>query len=244
MVEGKEELKSLLMKVKEKKMKKLASINIQKTKILASGPISSWQIDGETMETVTEFIFLGSKITADGDCSHENKRSLFAPWKESYEQPRQRIKKQGHYFTHKRPYRQRHGFSGSMVVNGDLLQEGLCRTQVCCTQRPCPRSSPLLTHTSSADTQTQFCFSLCGVSGHWCAQGMFEPSGRLWRVWGLILKAILLTVLLGLLRPWSWGISSKSLQRFAAASPAGAGADGKLTVAHIMTFLLPNSDLN
>ena len=72
--EREEELKSLLMKVKEKSEKVGLKLNIQKTKIMASGPITSWQIDGETMETVTDFIFLGSKITADGDCSHEIKR--------------------------------------------------------------------------------------------------------------------------------------------------------------------------
>ena len=71
-----EELKSLLMKVKEESKKVDLKLNIQKTKIMASGPITSWQIDGETMGTVTEFIFLGSKITADGDCSHEIKRCL------------------------------------------------------------------------------------------------------------------------------------------------------------------------
>ena len=71
-----EELKSLLMKVKEESEKVGLNLNIQKTKIMASGPIISWQIDGETMETVTDFIFLGSKITADGDCSHEIKRGL------------------------------------------------------------------------------------------------------------------------------------------------------------------------
>ena len=65
-------------------------------------------------------------------------------------------------------------------VNGDLLQEGLCHTQVCCTQSPCPCGRPLLTHTSTGDTQTQFWLSLCGVSGSWCAQGLFEPSGCLW----------------------------------------------------------------
>ena len=70
------ELKSLLMKVKEKSEKAGLKLNIQKTKIMASGPITSWQIDGETMETVGDFIFLGSKITADGDCSHEIKRCL------------------------------------------------------------------------------------------------------------------------------------------------------------------------
>ena len=76
MAESKEELKSLLMKVKEESEKVDLKLNIQKIKIMASGPIASWQTDGETMETVTDFIFLGSKITADGDCSHEIKRRL------------------------------------------------------------------------------------------------------------------------------------------------------------------------
>ena len=76
MAESKEELKSLLMKVKEESEKAGLKLNIQKTKIMASGPITSWQIDGERMETVTDFIYLGSKITADGDCSHEIKRPL------------------------------------------------------------------------------------------------------------------------------------------------------------------------
>ena len=76
MAESKEELKSFLMKVKEESEKVGLKLNIQKTKIMTSGPITSWQIDGETVETVTDFIFLGSKITADGDCSHEIKRRL------------------------------------------------------------------------------------------------------------------------------------------------------------------------
>ena len=76
MAESEEELKSLLMKVKEESEKAGLKLNIQKTKILASGPITSWQKDGETVETVADFIFLGSKITADGDCSHEIKRRL------------------------------------------------------------------------------------------------------------------------------------------------------------------------
>ena len=76
MAESKEELKGLLMKVKEESEKVGLKLNIQKTKIMASGPITSWQIDGETMETVTDFIWGGSKITADGDCSHEIKRDL------------------------------------------------------------------------------------------------------------------------------------------------------------------------
>ena len=91
------ELKSLLMKVKEESVKAGLKLNIQKTKIMAYGPITSWQIGMETMETVTDFIFSGSKITADGDCSHEIK--TLAPWKKSYGQPRQRIKKQKHYFA-------------------------------------------------------------------------------------------------------------------------------------------------
>ena len=77
MAESEEELKSLLMKVKEESEKVGLKVNIQKTKIMASGLITSWQIDGETVETVTDFIFLGSKITAGGDCSHEIKRHLF-----------------------------------------------------------------------------------------------------------------------------------------------------------------------
>ena len=80
-----EELKGLLMKVKEESEKVGLQLNIQKTKIMASGPITSWQIDGEK-STVAEFIFLGSKITADGDCSHEIR--TLTPWKESYDQPR------------------------------------------------------------------------------------------------------------------------------------------------------------
>ena len=92
MAESKKELKNLLMKVKEESEKSGLKLNIQKTKVMASSPITSWQITEVAMETVTGFIFLGSKITADGDCSHEIKRQL-APWKESYDQPRQHIKK-------------------------------------------------------------------------------------------------------------------------------------------------------
>ena len=96
MAGSEEELKSLLRKVKEENEKVGLKLNIQKTKIMASAPITSWQIDGETMETVGGFIFLGSKITADGDCSNEIKRHLLTPWKESYDQPRQHIQKQRH----------------------------------------------------------------------------------------------------------------------------------------------------
>ena len=81
MAESEEQLKSLLMKVKEESEKAGLKLNIQKTKIMASGPITSWQIDGETVETVTDFILGGSKIIADGDCSHEIKRRLLLGWK-------------------------------------------------------------------------------------------------------------------------------------------------------------------
>ena len=82
MAESKEELKSLVLKVKEESEKLGLKLNIQKTKIMASGPIISWQMDEETMEIVTDFIFWGSQIPADGDCSHEMKKML-APWKKS-----------------------------------------------------------------------------------------------------------------------------------------------------------------
>ena len=111
-----EELKSLLMKVQEESEKVGLKLNIQKAKMMASGPITSWQVDRETVATVADFIFLGSKITADGDCSHEIKKTL-TPWKESYDQPRQHIKKQRHYFVNKGPSCQRYGFSsGHMRV--------------------------------------------------------------------------------------------------------------------------------
>ena len=113
MAESKEELKSLLMKVKEESKKVGLKCNIQKTKIMASTSITSWQIDGETMETVTDFIILGSKIAADGDCSHEIK--TLAPWKKSYDQPKQHIKKQRHYFVNKGPSSQSYGLSSSYV---------------------------------------------------------------------------------------------------------------------------------
>ena len=102
------------MKVKEESGKSCLKLNIQKTKIMASGPITSLQIDVETVETVTDFIFLGSKITADGDCSHEIKRCLLLGRK-SYDQPRQHIKKQRHYFANKGPSSQGYGFSSSHV---------------------------------------------------------------------------------------------------------------------------------
>ena len=87
MAESEEELKSLLMKVKEESEKVGLKLNIQKTKFMASGPITSWEIDGETVETVSDFIFVGSKITADGGCCHEIEKTL-TPWKKSYDQPR------------------------------------------------------------------------------------------------------------------------------------------------------------
>ena len=91
MVESEEELKSLLMKVKEKSEKAGLKLNTEKTKIMASGPITSWQIVGGKAETVTDCVFLGSRITVDGDCRYKIK--TFASWKESYDRPRQRIKR-------------------------------------------------------------------------------------------------------------------------------------------------------
>uniref|UniRef100_A0AC11CTX5 Uncharacterized protein n=1 Tax=Ovis aries TaxID=9940 RepID=A0AC11CTX5_SHEEP len=114
MAESEEELKSLLMKEKEESEKVGLKLNIQTTKIIASGPITSWEIDGETVETVADFIFLGSKITADGDCSHEIK--TLTSWKESYDQPRQHTEKQRHYFANKGPSSQ--GYSFPVVMYG------------------------------------------------------------------------------------------------------------------------------
>ena len=102
------------MKLKGEIEKAGLKLSIQKAKIMASGPIASWQIDWETMETVTDFIFLGSKITAYGDCSHEIKKTL-APWKKSYGKPRQHIKKKRHYFVNKGPSSQGYGFSSGHV---------------------------------------------------------------------------------------------------------------------------------
>ena len=101
MAESGEELKSLLMKVKEESQKVGLKLNIQKTKIMAAGPITSWQIDGETAETMADYIFWGSKITANGDCSQEIKRRLLLGRKESYDQPRQHIKKEIYYIVNK-----------------------------------------------------------------------------------------------------------------------------------------------
>ena len=115
MAESEEELKSLLMKVKEESEKVGLKLNIKKMKIMASGPITSWQIDGETVEIVADFIFLGSKITADGDCSNEIKRHLLLRRKVMTYLPSQHIKKQRHYFANKGPSSQGSGFSSSHV---------------------------------------------------------------------------------------------------------------------------------
>ena len=110
---SKEELKSLLMKVKEDSEKVGLKLNIQKTKNMASDPITSWQIDGATMEAVTDFIFLGSKSTADSDYSHKIKRPLLLGRKT--DKSRQNIQKQRHYFANKGPSSQSYGFSSSHV---------------------------------------------------------------------------------------------------------------------------------
>ena len=102
------------MKVKEESEKTGLKLNFQKTKIMASGPITSWKIDGETMETESDFTFLGSKITADGDCSPEIEKML-APWKKSYDKPRQHITKQRYYFANQGWYSLSYGFFSSQV---------------------------------------------------------------------------------------------------------------------------------
>ena len=114
MAESKEELKSFLMKVKEESEKAGLKLNIQKMKIMASGPITLWQVDGETMEIVTDFIFLDSKSTADGDYSHEIKRPLFLRRK-AMTKLDSIFKKQRHYFADEGPYSQSCGFSISHV---------------------------------------------------------------------------------------------------------------------------------
>ena len=115
MAESEEELKSLLMKMKEGSEKVDLKLNIQKTKIMASGPITLWQIEGETMETVRDFTFGGSKMTADGDCSHEIKRRLLLGRKATTNLDKMRPKKQRHYFADKGPSNQRYGFSSNNV---------------------------------------------------------------------------------------------------------------------------------
>ena len=112
MAEGKEELKSLLMKVKEKSEKAGLKLNLQKTKIMAFGSITSWQTDGETMETVTYFIFGAPKSLQMVIAAVKLKDT---PWKKTYDKPRQCIKKQRHYFADKSQYSQRYGFSSSYV---------------------------------------------------------------------------------------------------------------------------------
>ena len=119
MAESEEELKSLLMKVKEESEKAGLKLNIQKTKIMASGPITSWQMDGET---VRDFIFGGSKMTADGDCSHEIKRYLLLGRKVMTNLDN--IEKQRHYFADKGPSSQSYGFSSSHVSMWELDHKG------------------------------------------------------------------------------------------------------------------------
>ena len=102
MAESEEELNSFLMKVKEESGKTGLKLNTQKKKIMVSGPITSWQIDGETMEIVVDFLFLASKITVNSDCSQEIE--TLAPWKKSYDKPTQHIKKLRYHFASKGPY--------------------------------------------------------------------------------------------------------------------------------------------
>ena len=110
------------MKVKRESAKGGLKLNIQNTKFMASGPITSWQIEGEKVETVKDFILLGSKITVDGDCSHETKKIL-APWKESYDKPTQHIKKQRNHFADKDLYSQSYELSSTHVQMWKLDHE-------------------------------------------------------------------------------------------------------------------------
>ena len=119
MAESEEELKILLMKVNEENEKIDLKLNIQKTKIMSSGPNTSWEIDRETVETVSDFIFLGSKITADGDCSHEIKRCLLLGRKVMTNLD-SILKKQRHYFANKGPSGQGYGFSRGHVCMWEL----------------------------------------------------------------------------------------------------------------------------
>ena len=119
MAECEEKLKSLLMRVKEESEKSGLKLNTQKTKIMESGPIISWQIDGETTETVTDFIFLGSKITADRDCSHEIKRHLLI-WKQLMTDLDSIFKSRDITLPTKHPSSQSHGFSSSHVCRWEL----------------------------------------------------------------------------------------------------------------------------
>ena len=121
MAASEEELKSLLIRMKEESEKAGLKLNIKKnkqTKIMAFGLITSWQIKGEKVETVTDSIFLGSKITSDGDCNHEIK--TLSPWKKSYDKPRHLIRKQRHHFSNKGPYSQIYGFSSSHIPMWEL----------------------------------------------------------------------------------------------------------------------------
>ena len=113
MAESEEELKNLLMRVKEESEEAGLKLNIQKTKIMAPGPITSGQIDGEKEEALTDLILGGSKITAEGDFTHE----IFFPWKESYDQSRQRIIKQRYHFSNKGPHSQNYGFSSAQCMD-------------------------------------------------------------------------------------------------------------------------------
>ena len=113
MVGSEEELKYLLLRVKEESEKVGLKLNTIKTKIMASSSITSWQVEGRKVETLADFIFLGSKITMEDDCSHEIKRHLLLGRKAM--KPRQHIKKQRHYFANKGPYSQSCGFSSSHV---------------------------------------------------------------------------------------------------------------------------------
>ena len=142
------------MKLKEESEKVGLKLNTQKMKIMASGPITSWEIDGETVETVSDFIFLGSKITKDGDCSHEIQRCLLLGRKVMTN--RQHIKKQRHYFSNKGLFIQSYGFSSSHVWMWELDHKGGC----CCYS--ITQSCPTLCDPMDCSTEELMLLN-CGV---------------------------------------------------------------------------------
>ena len=118
-------------------------------------------------------------------------------------------------------------------VNGNLLKEGLCHTQVCCTHSPCPCSSALLTCTSTGDTRTKLCLSLCGVSGSWCAQDLFEPSERLWWEWGFIINVnspLLPSCWKNLIKTFKAGMALMRVTRMGVLGPKVTQGTNKLLV--------------
>ena len=203
MAESEEELKSLLMKLKEASEKVGLKLNIQKTKIMASGLITSWKIDGETIQTVPDFIFLGSNVTADGDCSHEIKRRLLLGRKVMTN-----LKKQRYYFAIKSPSSQGYGFSSGHVQMWELDCEESWALKNWCfwtvvlektleSPLDCKEVKPVLPKDRSgvhwkdwywgwnSNTLATSCEELTYWKRHWCWEGLGAREGdeRGWDSW-------------------------------------------------------------